>query len=98
MRLQFSTESKGDLREIGDYIALDNPIRALTFIGELEECCRALVDMPLRFPQIQKSGVEMRRRVFKGYSIFYVVDGDAVVVARILNDAVDYEQKLFPEA
>jgi plasmid stabilization system protein ParE len=98
MRLQFSTESKADLREIGDYIALDNPLRALTFVGELEECCSALTKMPLRFPRIPRSGVEMRRRVFKGYSIFYILDGDAVIIARILNNAVDYEQKLFPDA
>jgi plasmid stabilization system protein ParE len=98
MRLRFSTESKADLREIGDYIALDNPLRALTFVDELEECCRALAEMPLRFPRVPRSGMEMRRRVFKGYSIFYVLDGDAVTIARVLNNAVDYEQKLFPEA
>ncbi len=36
MRLQFSPKSADDLEEIGDYIARDNPVRAASFVDEIE--------------------------------------------------------------
>lgn len=35
MRLHFTPQAEIDLEEIGDYIALDNPARAVTFIQEV---------------------------------------------------------------
>jgi toxin ParE1/3/4 len=39
MRLVFSPRAALDLEEIGDYIARDNPRRAISFLGELEAHC-----------------------------------------------------------
>lgn len=35
MRVVLSNATEDDLEEIGDFIAKDNPARALSFIGEL---------------------------------------------------------------
>jgi toxin ParE1/3/4 len=35
MRLEFSAFVEGDLEEIADYIAADNPRRAVTFLQEI---------------------------------------------------------------
>jgi toxin ParE1/3/4 len=34
MRAHFTPQAEIDLEEIGDFIALDNPERAVSFIGE----------------------------------------------------------------
>lgn len=38
--------ARADLIAIGDYIAQDNPLRALSFVDELEMRCTALGDSP----------------------------------------------------
>lgn len=39
MQCVFSPLAEFDLEEIGDYIARDNPSRAVTFIREIREPC-----------------------------------------------------------
>jgi toxin ParE1/3/4 len=36
MKLVFTDEAKADLRQIGEWIAEDNPVRAFSFVDELE--------------------------------------------------------------
>jgi toxin ParE1/3/4 len=36
----------GGLEQIGDHIATDNPLRAITFVRELREKCEAPADVP----------------------------------------------------
>lgn len=50
MIVYFSAEAEHDLEVITDYIARDNPIRALSFLRELREKCTGLADFPERFP------------------------------------------------
>jgi plasmid stabilization system protein ParE len=46
MKLVFTDEAKADLLQIGEWIAEDNPARALTFVDELETRCARLTTMP----------------------------------------------------
>ena len=41
-RLVFTRRAEADLAAIGDYIALHNPFRAVTFIQELRRDCMEL--------------------------------------------------------
>ena len=50
MKLVFSPRAELDLEEIGDYIALDNPSRAISFVLELEEHCQKISKRPAAFP------------------------------------------------
>jgi len=43
MNCFFSTLAEVDLEEIADYIARDNPQRALSFIHEIRERCQKIV-------------------------------------------------------
>ena len=54
MKLVLSPAARQDLLDIGDYIADDNPVRALSFVDELEEACKGLLEAPLRFPLIEE--------------------------------------------
>ncbi len=46
MRLAFTDTAERELEAIGDYIALDNSARALSFIRELRKDCALLTSMP----------------------------------------------------
>jgi plasmid stabilization system protein ParE len=97
MNVHLSAEAEQDLERIADYIARDNPPRAVSFLQELRVKCLALADMPERFPLVPRyeaSGV--RHRVHGNYLIFYRVEPEKVVVIHILHGAQDYAAILFP--
>jgi plasmid stabilization system protein ParE len=50
MRLAVSPRAARDLEDIGDYIARDNPARAVSFISELRLACVAIAANPQGFP------------------------------------------------
>ncbi|WP_324251760.1 type II toxin-antitoxin system RelE/ParE family toxin [Paraburkholderia gardini] len=49
MIIVLTREAEHDLEQIGDYIALDNPHRALSFVRER---CVGLAKLPFAFPLI----------------------------------------------
>ena len=96
MILELSDEAEQDLEQIADYIARDNPRRALSFILELRARCEELLDTPNGFaivPRYERYGI--RRRVHGNYLIFYRVETAKVVIVHILHGATDYGAILF---
>jgi len=49
MRAHLTPQAEIDLEEIGDYIALDNPKRAVSFIREIRQHCEQIADGPRRY-------------------------------------------------
>lgn len=97
MMVEFTTAAEADLEAIGDYIAQDNPVRALSFVRELSRSCMDLADMPQAWPIVPRyehHGV--RHRVHGRYLIFYRVAKDRIVVLHVLNGAMNVEAILFP--
>ncbi|WP_158810673.1 type II toxin-antitoxin system RelE/ParE family toxin [Beijerinckia sp. L45] len=96
MRLVFTVAARLDLVAIGDTIAQDNPVRAVSYIDEIERRCRKLLDVPhvhALVPRHENTG--LRRIVHGPYLIFYRVTGDVIEILRILHGARDYETILF---
>lgn len=96
MKVRFTTEAKADLQQIGDYIAKDNPSRALSFVDELEQKCLTIATSAKAFPLVpryEKYGI--RRRVHGSYLIFYRVEAEQVVIVHVLHGAMDYAAILF---
>ena len=50
MTVVFSPVAETDLEEIGDYIALANPRRPVTFVREIRDRCNAIVGAPEAAP------------------------------------------------
>jgi toxin ParE1/3/4 len=78
MTVVLTEAAYSDLLEIGRAIAKDSPGRALSFVDELHERCKALSVMARAFPLLpgwEDRGV--RRRVFGDYLIFYRVSARA---------------------
>ncbi|WP_331375352.1 type II toxin-antitoxin system RelE/ParE family toxin [Sinorhizobium chiapasense] len=96
MKVRFTTEAKADLQQIGDYIAKDNPSRALSFLDELEQKCLTIATSSKAFPLVpryEQHGI--RRRVHGNYLIFYRVEAEQVVIVHVLHGAMDYAAILF---
>lgn len=89
MRLIFAPLAAADLEEIGDYIALDNPPQALSFVRELRVHCRKILDNPLAFPAREDLDPGLRVLPYGQYLIFYRPMDTAVRVERILHGARD---------
>lgn len=98
MIVHLTTKAESDLEQIGDYIAQDNPKRALSFVLELRDKCLSLADAPYGFPLVPRyERYGIRRRVHGNYLIFYRVDGDCVAVVHVLHGARDFAALLFDE-
>jgi toxin ParE1/3/4 len=72
MKLVFTLAARADLRSISEFIAENNPRRAMTFIDELEQHCSTLAARPRAHPVLlghESSGV--RKAVHRNYLIFY---------------------------
>ena len=97
MIVELTAAAEADLEGIGDYIAQDNPVRALSFVRELSSSGFELADMPEAWPIIPRyehHGV--RRRVHGRYLIFYRVAEGRITILHVLNGAMDVEAILFP--
>lgn len=97
MKVLLTTEAEGDLERIGDYIALDNPRRALSFVLELRDKCMSLASLSLAFPLVPRYAHNgIRRRVHENYLIFYRIEAEQVVIIHVLYGAMDYTTILYP--
>ena len=98
MKVVVTDAALSDLIGIGRHIARDNPNRAATFVDELQEKCRQLVDIPEAFPLLagrEETGI--RRRRHGNYLIFYRISPEAVEILHVLNGAQDYSRVPFPD-
>lgn len=96
MKVEFSPSSVRDFETIGDWIARDNPRRALSFVKELQNACMKLRRLPARYPLAE--GFEdrgIRKKAHGNYLIFYRVIGNRVEVVHVLHGAIDLEAMHF---
>ena len=96
MRIEVSSLVEGDLDEIADYIAQDNPRWALSFLREIREQILALGRRPLRFRVRTELEEDARVALVGRYGILFRIHDDAVRVERVVYVAHDL-LALFPE-
>jgi toxin ParE1/3/4 len=89
MRLEFSRFVESDLEAIGDYIAQDNPKRAVSFIREMRERIRAVGENPLIYRVRPEIGEGARMAVVGRYVILFRVVGEIVRIERVVYGGRD---------
>ena len=89
MRLAFTPLAEQDLEAIADYIAVNNPVRALSFVRELRAQCQRITINPLGYRLRSELGGDIRSCAHGHYVIFFESDPDAVLIVRILHGARD---------
>lgn len=77
-RCLFSVVAELDLEEISDYIARDNPERAVSFVKEIRGQCRKITAYPEAAPLHPELGETIRMVPFGRYLIFFTVQADHV--------------------
>lgn len=98
MKVVLSDNAERDLEAIGDWIAQDNPARAISFTVELLRACREIGSAPGSFPLVDgQRDPTLRRRVHGNYLIFYDVGKNAVEILHILHGARDYARIIFAD-
>jgi len=83
-----------DIESIGDYIALDNPHRAFTFIAELRSQCARIAASPKAFRTRPELGDNIRSCAYGNYVIFFQ-DKPTICIVRVLHGSRDIEAQ-FP--
>lgn len=90
-RVDFTALAESDLEAIGDYIAQDNPQRALSFLGELRSQCDSIAREPLAYRARSELATGLRSCAYGRYVIFFQPCKDGVLVVRILHAARDVQ-------
>lgn len=88
-RLVILPAARADLIGIGDFIAQDNPGRALSFLAELEDRMVRAAERPESFPLRDDLGQGLRTSRHGRYLIFFLHTGDEVRIVRVLHGARD---------
>jgi plasmid stabilization system protein ParE len=86
VKVRISRRASADLEEIADWIALDNPAKADSFVRALLKRSLSLGQHPRRFPHVGAiSGEPIYKLGWRGYVLLYRVSPDGVEIARILH-------------
>ena len=84
MRLELSPCVERDLEAIADWIAQDNPPRAISFIREIRAEFRRIGEKPLLYQLRPEIGAEARLAVVGRYVILFRVVGELVRIERVV--------------
>ena len=89
-RVEFTARAEADLEGIGDYIAPDNPRRAVSFVRELRARCDWLAEQPRVYRLREEFGPGVRAALHGAYLILYTHRDDGrVVIERVVHGARD---------
>jgi len=89
MRVEFSSLVEGDLDAIADYIAQDNPTRAVSFLREIGAQIHTVGQNPLLYQLRPEIGEGARMAIVGRYVILFRMVGEAVRIERIVYGGRD---------
>ena len=84
MLVELSSFIESELEAIADYIAQDNPIRAVSFIREIREELRLVGQNPLLYQLRPEIGEDARLAVVGRYVILFQIVGEVVRIERVI--------------
>lgn len=86
-RIRFTAQAAADLESIGDYIAQENPHRALTFLAELRAQCAKIASSPQGYRARPDLADNLRSCAHGRYVIFFQPGEIDVLIVRVLHGA-----------
>jgi toxin ParE1/3/4 len=81
LKVRLSERAEADLLGIGMWIERDDPVRAASYVDEVEQACLTIGEFPNRFPVAPEFGEDIRKRSHGEYLILYRVGADVTIVA-----------------
>lgn len=79
--------ARADLIDIGDFIALDNRLRAVSFVAEIEAKIMEVGERPGSFQKRDDLHKGLRHARHGRYLIFFIETGDEVQIVRVIQGA-----------
>ncbi len=76
-----------DLEAIGDFIAADDPARAVSFIDEIASLCARIAENPRAYRRRDDLAKGLRQAIHGRYLIFFTPDEEGIVIERVLHGA-----------
>jgi len=89
MRLELSSFVEADLDTVADYIAQDNPTRAVSFLREIRAQILAVGQNPLLYQLRPEIGEGARMAVVGRYVILFRMIGETVRIERVVYGGRD---------
>ena len=97
-RVRFSGPAKSDLSDIANFLENEAGARvARTVLQRIRRHVRTLERDAHRYRERSELGVGRRAVLIGPYIAFYRIDGDTVLILRILHNARNITPKLFEE-
>jgi len=93
MLLFFTPFAEQDIEQIGDYIALENPKRAISFVAEIRKHCLKICLNPNGYRPRPELSLKMRSCPFGNYVIFFETEKLKVNVIRVLHTSRGINQQ-----
>ncbi|WP_455425733.1 type II toxin-antitoxin system RelE/ParE family toxin [Dryocola sp. LX212] len=89
MKLGISPLAEHDLETIGDWIAQDNPVRAVSFTEELYQQCLLIAESPTLYRERPELGAGVRCSTYGRYLLLFRVLDSEVRIERVVHGARD---------
>ena len=89
MNLVLSSDAEADLTAIGEYIARDDPEGSAKFTDNLLDRCARLTERPRAYRLRPEWGRSIRAGRHGSYLILFEIDGEQVVVLRVVHGKQD---------
>ena len=91
----FSKEAENDLIEIYRYGFINyGENKAELYIETLKEKCQFLADMPNLCPDRDEFNPPVKIHHHRKHLIIYVIEGDSILIVRVLHDRMDIQQHM----
>ena len=89
MKLGISPLAEVDLESIGDWIAQDNPVRAVSFTEELYHQCLLIAESPVIYRERPELGQSVRSCAYGRYLILFRLLDTEVRIERVVHGSRD---------
>lgn len=96
LNIKYTNQAVSDLSEIFELIAKDKPSVAIEYITKLEEYVELLSSNPMMGVSCKNKNIQKDCRIliYENYLIFYQVIDNEILILRIFNSSVNYEDKI----
>ena len=94
MKLGISPLAKHDLESIGDWIAQDNPLRAISFTEELYQQCMLIAEAPSHYRERPELAPGIRCCTYGRYLVLFRVLDTEVRIERVMHGSRDISKAL----
>lgn len=94
---RLAPRARTDIEEIADYLVQRNPRAASDLLAEFQRQWEFLAAYPYIGAQRADIGPSVRHKIIRSYVALYSMEGDSVLILRVMHGKRDISDKDLPE-